>query len=187
VLQCVSAYPTPDALAELGGIASVAEVFEGPVGYSDHTPGTGTGAQAVWRGASILEKHLTHRKEAVGPDHAASLTAEEFAVYVAEAKKAWAERRARRRPKSFPEDTRKRVLPIEEDVRRLSRQSIVVRGGLPAGHLLTRADLTIKRPGTGLGPWMLEGTIGRRLARAVEADTPLTEADLARTTLREAA
>jgi N-acetylneuraminate synthase/N,N'-diacetyllegionaminate synthase len=187
MLQCVSSYPTPEALAELGGIASITEVFDGPVGYSDHTPGTGAGAAAVWRGASILEKHLTHNKEAVGPDHAASLTSIEFAEYVQAAKAAWVERRARRRSKAFPEDVRKRVLPIEDDVRRLSRQSIVVRRGLPEGHVLSRADLTIKRPGTGLGPWMLEGTIGRRLARAVEGDMPLTDADLLRTTLSQAA
>lgn len=186
MLQCVSSYPTPDSLAELGGIGAIADVFPGPVGYSDHTTGVETGAAAVWRGASILEKHLTYNREAVGPDHAASLMPEEFASYVENAKRAWMERQGRRRPKSFGETQRKRVLGVEEDVRRLSRQSLVTRRPLPAGHVLTREDLTIKRPGTGLEPWMLEGTIGRRLSRAVEGDMPLTEGDLARAA-REAA
>jgi sialic acid synthase SpsE len=145
------------------------------------------GGAAVWRGAAILEKHLTHNREAVGPDHAASLTADEFAVYVAGAKRAWAERSARRRPKSFAEEPRKRVLNVEEDVRRLSRQSLVTKRALAAGHVLTREDLTIKRPGFGLEPWMLEGTIGRRLSRAVEVDVPLTEGDLTHAVAREAA
>jgi sialic acid synthase SpsE len=186
-LQCVSSYPTPDSLAELGGITAIADVFEGPVGYSDHTAGVEMGGAAVWRGAAILEKHLTHNREAVGPDHAASLTADEFAVYVAGAKRAWAERSARRRPKSFAEEPRKRVLNVEEDVRRLSRQSLVTKRALAAGHVLTREDLTIKRPGFGLEPWMLEGTIGRRLSRAVEVDVPLTEGDLTHAVAREAA
>jgi N-acetylneuraminate synthase/N,N'-diacetyllegionaminate synthase len=186
-LQCVSSYPTPDELAELGGIGAIADVFDGPVGYSDHTTGVETGAKAVWRGASILEKHLTYSREAVGPDHAASLIPAEFAQYVESAKRAWTERQARRRPKNFPEPARKRVLTVEEDVRRLSRQSLVTRRALPAGHVLSRADLTIKRPGTGLEPWMLESTIGRRLSRAVEADVPVTIADLAKPAAREAA
>jgi N-acetylneuraminate synthase len=49
---------------------------------------------------------------------------------------------------------------------------------MSAGHVLRRDDLTIKRPGTGIEPWRLGEMIGRRLARDVEGDVPLTEADL---------
>ena len=67
----------------------------------------------------------------------------------------------------------KRVLPCEQDVRRLSRQSIVTRRDLPAGHVLTTDDVTFKRPGTGIEPWRLDEVIGRRLRRDVAADFPL--------------
>lgn len=72
----------------------------------------------------------------------------------------------------------KRVLPIEQDVRTASRQSLTTTCDLPAGHILTRSDLTIKRPGTGIPPYELDATLGRRLARAIEADLPLTQQDL---------
>jgi hypothetical protein len=73
----------------------------------------------------------------------------------------------------------KEVLPIETDVRTVSRQSIVPRRDLPAGYVLTRDDLTIKRPGTGIPPADLPGVVGRILARAVEGDMPLSFDDLA--------
>jgi sialic acid synthase SpsE len=72
----------------------------------------------------------------------------------------------------------KRVLPIEQDVRRVSRQSLVSAKSLDASHVLTRMDLTIKRPGTGIPPYELESVIGRRLSRNIEADMPLTVEDL---------
>jgi hypothetical protein len=73
----------------------------------------------------------------------------------------------------------KEVLEIENDVRRVSRQSVVPRRDLPAGYVLTRDDLTIKRPGTGIPPADLTGVVGRILARPVEGDMPLSFEDLA--------
>ena len=74
LLQCVSAYPTPDPAAALGGIAALRERFPGVrIGYSDHTADEDTGALAVAAGACLLEKHLTHDPAAPGPDHGVSL------------------------------------------------------------------------------------------------------------------
>jgi sialic acid synthase SpsE len=202
VLQCVSSYPTPQEHAELGGIEALQDIFNGPVGYSDHTTLETTGAVAVIAGACVLEKHFTDDKRAAGPDHAASLTAPELRRYRAFAR---ISQRYRTDPASRPYldtflsleveqqvhglvkrmtwDQRevpkvKRVLAIEEDVRTLSRQSVVTRRALPQGHTLSLADLTIKRPGTGIPPYELAMLPGRRLARAVEGDVPLTPDDV---------
>lgn len=172
VLQCVSSYPTSIEHAELGGVGALAGVFDGPIGYSDHTAEESTGAEAVRAGACVLEKHLTYGRGAAGPDHAASLEPAMFARYVRAARSA--EYGVARREKA------KRVLAIEEDVRRVSRQSIVTRGELPAGRVLRREDVTFKRPGTGLAPFRLDEVIGRRLMRAVEADVPVMEEMLER-------
>jgi sialic acid synthase SpsE len=72
----------------------------------------------------------------------------------------------------------KRVLDIERDVRTASRQSLSTTRALPAGHTLTRADITFKRPGTGIPPFQLEETCRRRLARPIDADMPIMEQDL---------
>jgi sialic acid synthase SpsE len=201
LLQCVSSYPTPPQDANIRAMHAVARVWSGPIGYSDHTTAVDTGALAAAQGASILEKHFTYNKHASGPDHAASLEPAEFRAYatlardestmrewmapsssgaVASAAAEFAVQRDRvpstEDPRLGPEE--KRVLPCEHDVRRLSRQSIVSRRDLPAGHTLTDDDLTIKRPGTGMEPWHLPDLLGRRLCRAAEADTPLTSSHI---------
>jgi sialic acid synthase SpsE len=72
----------------------------------------------------------------------------------------------------------KRVLPIEEDVRKVSRQSVTTTRPLPPAHRVTRADLTIKRPGTGIPPYEINQVLGRLTRHAVEADVPLRQEDL---------
>ncbi|MEM7755944.1 MAG: N-acetylneuraminate synthase family protein [Planctomycetota bacterium] len=167
VLQCVSSYPAPDAA--LDGIAAIHGATGLPTGYSDHTPGTDTGARAVALGACVLEKHLTYDTNATGPDHAASLEPAAFAEYVAQL------------PGITPEPTGdglKAVLDCERDVRTVSRQSLVATRDLSPGDVIVRTDLTIKRPGTGLPPFMLDDVVGRAVARAIDADTPIFDADL---------
>jgi N,N'-diacetyllegionaminate synthase len=185
VLQCVSSYPTPIDRAELGGIIALGQALDVPVGYSDHTSVPETAMDAVASGACVLEKHLTLDKRATGPDHAASLDPGEFRRYVELARLAYrlcrepgdprhAEIVARRA--SPPHE--KRLSELERDVRAVSRQSIVTVRDLPAGSTLTRADVTFKRPGTGIEPWRVGEIVGRVVTRDVQADMPLAEADV---------
>lgn len=174
-LQCVSCYPAPAEMHELGGIAALRAALDVPVGYSDHLTGVSSGAEAVRCGACILEKHFTHDRGARGPDHAASLDAEEMHEYIELARAA----RGARAPTPCAHAPLKRVLAAEQDVRTVSRQSLTATRDLPAGHPISRQDLTIKRPGTGLPPFELGAVVGRRLSRGVEADMPLTWEDLA--------
>lgn len=168
MLQCVSSYPAPENA--LGGIPAIERATGLPVGYSDHTQSIDTGRLAVEAGAVLLERHITHDRGARGPDHAASLEPREFAEYT---------RRAKEAAFVGSPAPRKTVLECERDVRTVARQSIVATRDLPEGHLLTRDDLTIKRPGTGLGAWRLEEAIGARTSEAIEADTPITEPHIA--------
>lgn len=177
-------------------------------GYSDHTAEIDTGALAVRLGASMLEKHFTYDQGAQGPDHAASLTVPQFAEYVRLAKDAeapevydhlvtmgrwwWKSTRTERRFRLSREQAlaiaetdvrygplKKTVLDCERNVREVARQSLATTRDIGPGETLTRNHLTIKRPGTGLEPFRLDEVIGKRLARSVEADTPLVEDDLA--------
>jgi N-acetylneuraminate synthase/N,N'-diacetyllegionaminate synthase len=168
-MHCVSAYPTPDEEAALGGRLAMLHITPHALGYSDHTTALDTGALAVASGACLLEKHITHDRSAAGPDHAASLDEQGLTEYVRLAHRAWTMRGP----------IEKRVSEIEHEVRDVSRQSVTATRELPAGHTLSRADLAIKRPGTGLSPARLEEIIGRALARPIEADMPVTEEHLA--------
>lgn len=167
-LQCVSSYPARDERAAIGAMHDVARLTGRVVGYSDHTQAIDAGALAVAAGASILEKHLTYDRGAHGPDHAASLDPVGFGAYVALA------RRAARMLGGHA----KELYDAERDVRRVSRQSLVAARDLPAGHLVAPEDLCVKRPGTGICASRRDDVVGRRLARAVEADRVLVEADV---------
>jgi sialic acid synthase SpsE len=169
LMQCVSSYPTPNEAASLAARRAMRCVDSCALGYSDHTTGIDTGSLAVAAGARVLEKHLTHDRGANGPDHAASLDPAGFTEYVRLAHRAFAMLGSRR----------KHVLEIERDVHSVARQSLTTTRTLRSAATITREDLTIKRPGTGLPPWTLERVVGRRLARDVAADMPLMETDLA--------
>jgi len=197
LLQCVSSYPTPAEFSELGGIHALAKIFSGQVGYSDHTTGVYMGAAAVGCGATILEKHLTYDRAAKGPDHAASLEHKQLRLYKTLARQAHAywrpgmlgisfsasDQAGREELQSIADqlevsDRTKRVLPIEADVRRHSRQSLYPARALVAGHILTHEDLTTKRPGVFISPEHIDVIVGRTLANDVDPSTALLPEDL---------
>ncbi len=182
-LHCVSAYPTPDEWAFLGGVEALQAIVEAhapraAVGYSDHTRRTDTGAMAVALGAQLLEKHLTLRCDDPGPDHAASLEPDAFAAYVQAARRAAAGKPPAVDPVLYGQRA-KRVLPVEEDVRRASRQSLVARQPLRAGEAVERSRLSTARPAAGIEPWAIDEVVGRRLRVDVEAGRLLQWEDLA--------
>lgn len=150
LMHCVSSYPTPAYQAHLCWINELAQ-FGLPVGYSDHTTDLLAGAMAVAAGACVIEKHLTYDRNAAGPDHAASADPCEFAEFV----------RLVRSAEALRGNPGKHVLPIERDVRNVSRQSLVLRRDLKPGETLRIDDLTAQRPGTGITPAQMTAAAGR--------------------------
>ena len=61
---------------------TLADIFERPVGYSDHTIGVDIALAAAALGARIIEKHFTLDRTLPGPDHKASLEPDELAAMV---------------------------------------------------------------------------------------------------------
>lgn len=168
LMHCVSAYPTPMDQAGLNGVKALAESTGLPCGYSDHTPSLVTGALAAALGAVVIEKHLTYDTSAAGPDHAASLRPESFHQYVQNIREADAATGpAHKSPGS-----------LEQDVKTVSRQSVCATRDLAAGEPLKTSDLTLKRPGTGLPPSMLEHLPGKVLTRPVQANQLIHTEDL---------
>lgn len=137
----------------------LARRFDVPVGYSDHTTAALGGAMAVALGACVIERQLTYDRSAKGPDHAASSDPGQFERYVKLVREAETLRGA----------PGKTVLPIEQDVRKVSRQSLVARRTLKAGDTLRAEDLTVQRPGTGMPAAMFARAVGRRIAKPVSA------------------
>jgi N-acetylneuraminate synthase len=165
VLQCVSNYPADPALTNLRVMDTFARAFGAPVGLSDHSTGLTVAIAAVARGAAYLEKHFTLDRSLPGPDHQASLLPDELRALVT----------AIREVEAALGDGVKRPAPSELPVRDVARKSLVAARDLPGGAVLTREDLDVLRPGTGLSPAALATVLGRRTARAIPHHTPITE------------
>jgi sialic acid synthase SpsE len=67
------------------------------------------------------------------------------------------------------------IAELELPIRDVARKSLVAARDLPAGTIVGPDDLVILRPGTGLPPGAMPQVLGRKTARAIQADTPLSE------------
>ena len=168
LLHCVSAYPTPTAAARIGCVRGLIERYGCVAGYSDHTQEPDGGAVAVTAGARVVEKHLTHDRHAPGPDHSASADPKQFREYV----------RRLRVAEELLGDGQKRLQELEQDVRRVSRQSLVLRRPLARGDVLRREHLTCQRPGTGIPAREVDDVIGLVARRDVPEGAMLDWFDL---------
>ena len=151
LLHCTTEYPCPPEDVNLAAMHTMRAAFQLSVGYSDHTDGIEISLAAAAMGATIIEKHLTLDRKAVGPDHAASLEPSDFKRMVS----------AIRRIEQARGDGIK--APRNSEIKNIdiARKSIVAARALKAGEVLAPADLTCKRPGSGRPPieyWSLIGT-----------------------------
>jgi N-acetylneuraminate synthase len=163
VLHCNTEYPTPMVDVNLKAMNTIAQAFGVKVGYSDHTLGIEVPIAAVAMGAVCIEKHFTLDRTMDGPDHRASLEPNELKAMVA----------AIRNIEQAMGDGIKVHSASELKNRPIARKSIHLSEDLPAGHLLTEADLSMKRPGDGISPMNIDLVIGRTLAEALPAETKI--------------
>jgi N-acetylneuraminate synthase len=170
VFQCTTAYPCPPEQIGLNLLDEYRGRYGGWVGLSDHSATIYPGLAGAALGMDMLELHVTLSREMFGPDVIASVTTAELRQLVDGVR--------------FIE--RMRANPVDKDamatetapLRRLFTRSLVARAALPAGTVLTRDHLLIKKPGTGLSPERMADVVGKRLARSVTADQVLAAEDI---------
>jgi N,N'-diacetyllegionaminate synthase len=169
LLHCVTAYPTPPAQSNLRSIPWMARRFGVPVGYSDHTIGYEIPLAAVALGATIIEKHISLDKHiATSQDAKVSCDRSDLAAMV----------QAIRNVESALGTEGKTVAAAAKNSEHWARKSVVAARDLPAGALLTKSDVILKRPGTGIPPDQYERVLGRKLVRAVKLDEVLQWGDV---------
>ena len=170
VFQCTTAYPCPPEKIGLNLIPFYRDRYGCWVGLSDHSATIYPGLAGAALGMDMLEVHVALSREMFGPDVIASITTQELRQLVDGIR--------------FIE--RMRAHPLDKDtsaqetapLRMLFTRSLVASANLPAGTVIAREHVAIKKPGTGLSPDRLEEIIGRRLARPVTADQVLAADDI---------
>ncbi len=160
ILQCNTEYPTPMEDVNLAAMQTIADAFNVPVGFSDHTEGIEVAIAAVALGAVVLEKHFTMDKTLPGPDHQASLEPHELQAMIA----------AIRNVEIATGDGIKRPTRSETSNRMVARKSIVAACSINEGEIFTEQNLALKRPGTGISPMRWDEVLGKIASHNFMAD-----------------
>jgi len=163
LLQCVTNYPAAAEDINLKAMLSMQSAFDVNVGYSDHTLGIEVTLAAVALGACVIEKHFTLNKNFAGPDHRASLEPREFKAMV----------EGIRKVEAALGNGLKVPAASEAGNAAVARRSIVAARDINVGTVITPAELSFKRPGTGLPPRMAEQLLGKTARVNVRAGSLL--------------
>ncbi len=160
LLHCNTQYPTPFEDVNLKAMLSIGEHTGKPVGYSDHTRGIEVPIAASALGAEVIEKHFTLDRNMEGPDHKASLEPEELSAMVSA---------IRNIEKALGDGIKKRSDSESENVK-VARKSIVAARSIRRGEALTKENITVKRPGSGISPMRWYEVLGTFAIRDFEED-----------------
>lgn len=160
ILHCTTEYPAPFDEVNLRAMSTIGRAFGVRVGYSDHTQGIEVSLAAVALGARVIEKHFTLDRNLPGPDHAASLEPNELSALV---------RGIRRIEQALGRPEKRRTASESANVT-VARKSIVAARPISAGEVFSDANLTAKRPGTGMSPMRWDEVIGGTAPRDFIAD-----------------
>ncbi|MBG0788890.1 MAG: N-acetylneuraminate synthase family protein [Desulfovibrionaceae bacterium] len=163
LLHCNSTYPCPEDQIGLPVMEGLSERYGVPVGYSGHEKGLGPSVAAVSLGACVVERHFTLDKTLKGTDHQASLEPHELESMVAMI----------REVEQAMQIKGKVVFPKEQAAAKKLRKCIVFSRDLPAGHVLTEADLTTRCPRVGVSPVHWDEVVGAAIKRPVKHEEPV--------------
>lgn len=166
LLQCASLYPSPPHIMNLRTIPAMAAAFGVPVGLSDHTLGTHVASASIGLGAAIIEKHYTLDRTMEGPDHPFAIEPDELGELVRHVRDV--EAALGSGVKSGPSKEESAEMYTK------ARRSVVAARPIPAGTVITRDMLTVKRPGHGIKPRYIDALAGRVARVDIDYDDILT-------------
>lgn len=173
LLHCILNYPTENKYASLGMISGLKRAYpEKLIGYSDHTLPDDVMLpllMAYIMGAVVLEKHFTHDKTLPGNDHYHAMDVTDLKRITQLIEQAYS---------LYGASEEKAPIDSEQIARTNARRSIVLARDVAEGKPLTMADLTYKRPGTGISPAHWDDVLGRKIKCALKADQVLCWDDL---------
>lgn len=151
VLHCTTEYPAPVEEVNLRSMQTLEDAFGLVTGYSDHTAGITIPIVATALGAKLIEKHFTLDKTLPGPDHKASLDPGELKAMVQGIRDAELSLGSPIKTPQISEIRNKKI----------ARKSLVAAKNIKEGELFTEDNLTSKRPGTGLSPYLYWSLLGK--------------------------
>lgn len=165
LLRCASAYPAITDEMNLRTMQNMAQVFDVPVGLSDHSLGSVGAVTAVALGANVIEKHFCLDRGIENPDSGFSMEPEEFAAMV---------RDIRQAEKAIGKVSYGAAKQEEGNV--IFRRSIFCVEDIKAGEEISEKNVRIIRPGYGLAPKYYDEIMGQVALRDIPRGTPIRQA-----------
>ena len=163
LLKCTSSYPAPPEEANLRTVPHMSQLFDCPVGLSDHTMGSAVAVASVALGACLIEKHFTLSRADGGPDGSFSMEPEEFKQMVCDIRTA---------EKAL--GTVNYKLTDKEKQSVVFRRSLFVVKDMQQGEMVNRENVRSIRPGYGLHTRHFQAICNKTAKHALKAGTPLT-------------
>lgn len=160
ILHAHTEYPSEYRDLNLNAITTLKKELGLNIGYSDHSRGIEVPIAAVAMGAKIIEKHFTLDRTMKGPDHSSSLEPEQFKEMVC---------CIRNIEQAFG-DGIKKASAVEMNNIPFIRKSIVAKGPIMRGEVLSEKNITVKRPGTGIAAQDWNAVVGRLAVRDFAED-----------------
>lgn len=160
VMHANTEYPTLMKDVNLRAMITIGKEFNINFGYSDHTLGIEVDIAAVAMGASCIEKHFTLDCNMEGPDHKASLEPKELKAMVSA---------IRNIEIALGKNIKK---PSASEIKNIHiiRKSIVAKTKIKKNDILSKKNITIKRPGNGISPMKWQKILGTRATKDYNED-----------------
>ena len=162
ILHCQSVYPAPIENLNLSYISRLRDLLQVEIGYSSHDLSTYIPALAIAYGAVIIEKHITHNTEAIGPDHKASLEPKDFKIMVDQINNAW-----------YAKGTSRTWTLSQGELlhRHNLGKSLYASRNIKKGDKLSACDFIACSPGGGISPMKLRTIENYKALNDIEKDS----------------
>lgn len=153
LLHCNSTYPAPLHDINMRWIPELRKIHS-LVGYSGHERGIYVSLAAAALDACVIERHLTLDRGMEGPDHAASLTYNEFGELI---------KGIRQIEEALGVGGRRDLSQGEMINRENLSKSLVAAKKIHKGTIISSEHIKVRSPGQGLSPQNYEALLGRVL------------------------
>lgn len=168
VLQATTLYPCPDEYADLNVIPEMRKRLGTLVGYSSHDKGVILPSASIALGGCLIEKHFTLDRTMTGPDHVASCEPRGLELICKYAKSVF----------HGLGSSEKRIHPSEDKARLGYGVSVVSKGSISKGDLITEDNIMVKCPGGGISPEHFYEVLGKRALKDIKEDTIIYDGEI---------
>ncbi|MCL0101987.1 N-acetylneuraminate synthase family protein [Dehalococcoidia bacterium] len=162
VLQCTTEYPCQYEHLGLNVMLEMRNRYNLPVGLSDHTLTNYAPIVAATLGASVIEKHITLSRRMYGSDAQHSLEPADLTDLV---------KGVRATETMLESDIDKDNIEQFRVMKDTFEKSVVSTVDIPAGTVIERDMLGIKKPGTGVPARQISDILGRTAVTQINANT----------------